>query len=270
MNNTNYQLQKNGQPATGNRQLISLILSLFIATAAGAQVSLKEAFSNAVQSYKAKDYMASAQGFTYVLTLADNMELKKFCHIYRAFAYRDMKLYKNAVADMDTAIALDPTDAASYTDRGKMKMYMGDDVGAISDFKAVLRTDSVADQAQAAYFFLGKIAYAQTRFEDVVFYYDKLLTLVPTDAEAYFDRGAAKSMLGNHAGAIADYTKAINLNPNYREAYANRGVAKINQFTTGGTLKPTKSQTSSACDDFTKAKSLGDTTVDDMLFLYCK
>lgn len=44
-------------------------------------------------------------------------------------------------------------------------------------------------------------------------------------AEAYHNRGNAKSNLGQHQEAIADYNKAIELNPVSAEAYYNRGTA---------------------------------------------
>jgi tetratricopeptide (TPR) repeat protein len=48
----------------------------------------------------------------------------------------------------------------------------------------------------------------------------------PQDAKAYFDRGNAKSDLGDKKGAIADYDSAIRINPQSAKAYYNRGNAK--------------------------------------------
>ena len=44
-------------------------------------------------------------------------------------------------------------------------------------------------------------------------------------AEAYYNRGNAKSGLGRHEDAIADYDEAIRLKPDYAKAYNNRGKA---------------------------------------------
>jgi tetratricopeptide (TPR) repeat protein len=45
-------------------------------------------------------------------------------------------------------------------------------------------------------------------------------------ADAYYNRGLAKSKLEDYRGAITDYSKAIELNPNYANAYYNRGKSK--------------------------------------------
>jgi tetratricopeptide (TPR) repeat protein len=102
--------------------------------------------------------------------------------------------------------------------------------------------------------------------------YDKAIEINPTVAQAYFNRAACKGNSFDFGGAIADYDKAIELNPEYMEAFGNRGNAKINMFTGKGTLNPTPEQTASACEDFHKAKELGDTSIgtEDMIYLYCK
>ena len=48
----------------------------------------------------------------------------------------------------------------------------------------------------------------------------------PISAETYFLWGYAKDELGDHRGAISHYTQAIRLKPNFADAYYNRGVAK--------------------------------------------
>ena len=45
-------------------------------------------------------------------------------------------------------------------------------------------------------------------------------------SEDFFEKGIAKSNLGDYKGAIQDYNKAIELDPNLAEAYLNRGDRK--------------------------------------------
>jgi tetratricopeptide (TPR) repeat protein len=94
--------------------------------------------------------------------------------------------------------------------------------------------------------------------------------LTPNNAEAYFNRGVAKGSMVNTLGAIQDYDKAILLLPDYMEAYANRGVEKINLVRSKDNISPTKEQLKDPCSDLKRAKQLGDTTVDDMIFIHCK
>ena len=44
--------------------------------------------------------------------------------------------------------------------------------------------------------------------------------------QAYYNRGNARSALGDKQGAIEDYDRAISINPNYADAYNNRGVVR--------------------------------------------
>lgn len=102
--------------------------------------------------------------------------------------------------------------------------------------------------------------------------YDQAIKLNPTVAQVYFNRGVSKGNSFDFEGAIKDYDKAIELDPEYMEAYGNRGNAKINMFTSKGNLDPSPEQTKSACEDFYKSVSLGDTTIstEDMIYIHCE
>lgn len=56
--------------------------------------------------------------------------------------------------------------------------------------------------------------------------YNQAIRINPNDATTYYNRGVAKSALGDNKGAISDYNQAIRINPNYADAYNNRGNAK--------------------------------------------
>ena len=56
--------------------------------------------------------------------------------------------------------------------------------------------------------------------------YDKALRLNPDLVEAYYNRGAAKSTLGQWEAAIADFDVSIARNPDYAQAYYTRSMAK--------------------------------------------
>lgn len=249
--------------------IITIIIGLTVQISYG-QVELKNDFDNAKGLLKSENYRKAVDAFSNILKKATDDKLKKFCFIYRAFSYNGLNDFKNAISDLDKAIELDPDDLASYTDRGKTKAYVKDLDGAKKDFLFLLTKDSTGGQAEAAFYYLGKIAYSEGLFEQSIKYYDKLIVLAPKDSEAYFNRASAKGMLMDVAGSIKDYDEAIEINPDYMEAYANRGVAKINILTSKGNIQPTKEQTSDGCADLKKAKQLGDKSVDDLIFIYCE
>lgn len=253
------------------RRTAMTILSLVIYLSCYSQSGELQIFKKGVSELKSENYQEAIRIFSQVLLETKDPGLQKFSHIYRAFAYNGIQDFNKSIADLDSAVIIDPKDIATFIDRGKTKGYARDLDGAKHDFKYVLTKDSTTEQGQAAFFYLGTIAYQQKQFKESIGWYDKFISLNTNDAEAYFNRGAAKGMLipFDLEGSIKDYDMAIKLDPNYAEAYANRGTAKINLFTTRGVIQPTKEQTASACSDLKKAKALGDNNVDDMIFVYC-
>ena len=57
--------------------------------------------------------------------------------------------------------------------------------------------------------------------------YDEAIRLKPDFAEAYNNRGNAKTDLGQYEAAVADFDEAIRLRPAYAAAYFRRGLAKV-------------------------------------------
>ncbi len=180
------------------------------------------------------------------------------------------------------------------------KVNKGDIKGAMKSLDEALTIDSTY---QDAYYLKGYIYYQTNRPQLAVIEYDKLLEINPEHSDAlknralsklraydlegavadhtlriarepnnaiiYFDRAYCKGMLRDFQGAIEDYSQAIKLNSDCKEAYTNRGFTRINALTTNGVIQPSAEQTQSACEDFLKARELGDSTGEDMIYVYC-
>ena len=61
----------------------------------------------------------------------------------------------------------------------------------------------------------------------VISLYDQLLKIKPNDATALYNRGLAKSELGDFNGAIQDFNQTLKIKPDFAEAYCNRGNIKL-------------------------------------------
>jgi tetratricopeptide (TPR) repeat protein len=247
-----------------------IILFLTISFGLQAQEEAQKAFSEGVKQLKAENFVEAEKLFTTAIEKGETKNGLKMSYIYKGFSLNGQGEYDSAIVCFDQAIEIDSLDPSSFTDRALAYSYKKDYSNAIKDFEHVLTLDSTGQQAEAAYFYLGKINMLTFENEAAIPYFDGLIELVPTDAEAYFLRGTAKSNIMDSDGAIADFDEAIELRPNYMEAYANRGVQKINKLPveqkTGKNIKCIEDP----CSDLLKAKELGDTSVEDMLFLYCK
>jgi len=85
---------------------------------------------------------------------------------------------------------------------------------AYSLFKKVVERDPkyVHEGDDTAYFYLGKINYQyleESKLEDILELYSKAIELVPTDGEAYFNRGIVFIELGEYQSAINDFEQSL-------------------------------------------------------------
>ena len=83
----------------------------------------------------------------------------KVPHAYnlRGLAYDELKNYREAIADFDMAIALDPKNAYAYNNRGNARKSLGDFNRAIGDF---IRAASLAPNLPEPYVNLS-VAYSE-------------------------------------------------------------------------------------------------------------
>lgn len=249
---------------------ILIIAFVLMLSNLSAQEEAQKAFSEGVAHLKANEFIEAEKDFKIALKEGKTQDGLKMSNVYMGFAMNGQRKFAEAVTFFTEAITIDSLDPKTYMDRGLAFAYSGDNKSAVKDFKHVLTLDNIGTQAEAAYYWLGRVASAEMDNALAIEYYSKLLELVPTDAEAYFLRGTAKSNLFDHEGAIKDFDSALKYKPDYMEAYANRGVSKINLVPVNVKLDKNLKCLDDPCSDLLKAKELGDTAVDDMIYLYCK
>lgn len=172
-----------------------------------------------------------------------------------------------ALGEINKLLAEDPENTDGLYLRAFIYLNTSRKDKAMSDYTALLKINPRHEGA------LTNRALLNMEMEKYDLALEDLNTRVEMDKkswQALFDRGYCKGLKGDNAGAIADFKNVILLNPDYAAAYANLGFSKINALTAGGLIRPAPQQITDACDDLRQAQSMGDTTVVEMLRLYCK
>ncbi len=103
--------------------------------------------------------------------------------------------------------------AATYVNRGVLKMAMAKYDSAADDFTAGL---AINDKMGEGYIDLGATQIAHKRFAEAIANIDKGLALGTKEPQnAYFDRAIADEALGNIQAAYDDYRQALALAPDF-------------------------------------------------------
>jgi tetratricopeptide (TPR) repeat protein len=132
---------------------------------------------------------------------------------------------QRAIEDFTQAIQRNPDFALPYYHRGLLHAELGNEKGAIADYRQYLYLDP--DMTEAAQF--GLSLEEDCPKQKVPENYLQTLEISPEDAEAYTKRGKIRSWLGDKKGAIADFSQAIERSPQFAEAYYYRGINYVNQ-----------------------------------------
>ena len=139
----------------------------------------------------------------------------------------------------------------------------------------------------------GILARNKGNYKAAIDFYNKAQQINPNIDLIYLNRGFAKVQIKDFQGALKDYNKAIEINPQFAEAYMNRGTLKggafddysgsINDLNKALSINPKLSdayeargiaqllrgEKNKACDDFKKALSFNNKTLD-LFKKYCK
>ena len=182
----------------------------------------------------------------------------------RAWYYRGLSRdatgdHTGAMHDLDRALALEPNDANVLLRRADVYLNAGHPQEARADLVALLKLHPEGPIAEHALFSLGHAGIALGEYDKAYAAYDQLVALSPRDPKAICDRGIALAHMGRHQEALTDLSRAITYDPTLDRAYAARAVELI-----------ALDRKAEACPDLHKAKDLGDTTVDELLLIYCE
>jgi tetratricopeptide (TPR) repeat protein len=90
-------------------------------------------------------------------------------------------------------------------------------------------------------------------------FYDKALSLNPSDPAVHFNRAYALHLMGREAEAIINASKAVALKRNYKEAFYLRGQCLL-----------AMKEGSAACKDWVQAAKMGHKESKKALSRYCK
>lgn len=113
-----------------------------------------------------------------------------------------------AIASYDEAIKLNPDRAEVYLKRGIAHRLQGALDRAIEDFDKATALDPTTtrnDRAVAeAYSNHGQIQLTNLRPEEAIIDFERALRIYPAEIKPYFDRGEARILIEDFAGAIED------------------------------------------------------------------
>jgi len=126
--------------------------------------------------------------------------------INRAYMKYNLDDYFGAMADYDYAIGLEPTSVEAHFNRGLLRAEVSDNNKAIEDFNVVLKRQP--DNFMALY--NRSLLYMRTgQWRKAVDDFTTILKKYPEFEAGYMARGEAKRRMGDTRGSDADYDKAM-------------------------------------------------------------
>jgi tetratricopeptide (TPR) repeat protein len=135
------------------------------------------------------------------------------------------QFYATRALDAGTLARGDQAGVMSY--RADARRRQGDYGGAIDDYSQALAIGLPPQFAARVHNNRAQAHLGMARADLALQDYTRAVTLDPTFAEAFNNRGALQSLNGMHDQAIADHNTAIRLNPNNSRAFSNRAQAYL-------------------------------------------
>ncbi|KRE16401.1 hypothetical protein ASE66_11755 [Bosea sp. Root483D1] len=124
-----------------------------------------------------------------------------------------------ARADLDGAIALDPSNSWARGTRGRFLQDESEHQAALLDFDAAL---ALEPEVTSYHYRRGFSLVALGRPREAIAAFDDALRLEPTVVQVWLERGRAFELLGHEGPALASYERALRLDTRHEAALSRR------------------------------------------------
>jgi tetratricopeptide (TPR) repeat protein len=138
-----------------------------------------------------------------------------------AIAHARAGRWVEALSALDCAIAIEPSDARSYNNRGVIFTELGRDDEAIAAYREAIRIEPSLAKAHSD---LGLVFYRRRRQAEARAAFDEALRHEPACADALHNRGLLRTDLGELEDGAEDLARAVKLNPSNAETWNTLGA----------------------------------------------
>ncbi|WP_062443963.1 tetratricopeptide repeat protein [Herbidospora daliensis] len=133
---------------------------------------------------------------------------------------------KEALHDLDRAIAYDPAVPDHYLDRGNLRLRLGQTDAALADYETAM---AVGPPLPEAFYNRGELRLGQGDLAGARADFDHVLELDPGFLNAYVNRAGILEMLDDHEAARADVRSGLELDPRNPHLHAVLGQLETAQ-----------------------------------------
>jgi tetratricopeptide (TPR) repeat protein len=140
----------------------------------------------------------------------------------RGSALRAMAKWAEALSNYDRAIAIEPRFAEAHYNRAAVLRALRRFEDALAGFDSAIALNNALPGAR---FDRALALHQLRRWDEALTAYDEAIAANSRDPGAHCNRGLVLKELGRPEAALASFNQAIALNPDYADAYSNRGNA---------------------------------------------
>ena len=145
-------------------------------------------------------------------------------YVARGNTYWGNKEYKQAIAEYDRAIEIDPRNFEAHVSRGESLYALRDYANALASIDQALALNPTSVRANNA---RANVLYSSGDYDGALLSYDKAIASSPKDKILFSNRADAYAKKRDCTRAILDLNQAIALDPRYASAYERRGNCYI-------------------------------------------
>ena len=145
-------------------------------------------------------------------------------YVFRGKAQAQRNQLPAAIEDFSSALKIDPEATDALYNRAAAYALMGRDDLALEDFARLLK---IAPHDADSLYYRAQIYAREGKYETAITDLDSVLELVPEDFEARLQRAGFDIMLTRYADAIGDLDRLLKATPAAPAALYNRGRAKF-------------------------------------------